>query len=162
MKNISDFSLDKRDDSIITLLKEVAILESVNADFEKTNLDLLAKTNGLETNCKSITEEVLIVKTEEERLREEYKLLKRNILYALSRVDLNSVGIKKSSYDFDSLIEMLIIAFKKQKKNYEVVMKELAVAMHGAEFKWKIHLSISRKAKICDNKCRFDIYYQCQ
>ena len=135
MKNISDFFLDKRDDSIITLLKEVAILESVNADFEKTNLDLLAKTNGLETNCKSITEEVLIVKTEEERLREEYKLLKRNILYALSRVDLNSVGIKKSSYDFDSLIEMLIIAFKKQKKNYEVVMKELAVAMHGAEFK---------------------------
>ena len=101
----------------------------MNKEFEKTNLSLQAKVGELETECKSITDEVLHVKTEEEKLRDEYKVLKRKILYALSRVDLNCIGIKQSSYEFDGLIEMLNIAFKKQKTNYEIVVKQIEKAM---------------------------------
>ena len=125
MSNISD----KNDDSILTLLKEVNVLESVNAEFEKANCSLKNKVEELETECKSITEDVLLVKTDEEKLRDEYKVLKRKILYALSRVDLSSVGLKQSSYDFDGLIDILTIGFIKQKKSFEVIMKEIGKAM---------------------------------
>jgi len=120
---------DANDGSFVTLLKEVKILQSVNTEFENANTSLKAKVKELETACKSVTEDVLLVKTDEERLRDEYRVLKRKILYTLSRVNLDSVGVKQSSYDFDGLINLLNMGFIKQTKKYEIVMKEIEKAM---------------------------------
>ena len=107
----------------------MSILDSVNAEFEKTNLSLKAKVEELETECKSITEDVLLVKTDEEKLRDEYRVMKRKILYALSRVDLNCIGVKQSSYDFEELIGTLTMGFVKQRKNYQIIVREIEKAM---------------------------------
>ena len=119
------FILGKREDPVVTMCKEIEILGAVNAEFEEKNLELKRKVEELEAECKSVTEDVLVVKTDEERLREEYQVCKRKILYSLSRVDLGVVGVKPNLKDFDSLIETLSNGFKKQKKNYEIVLKEI-------------------------------------
>ena len=116
------------------MCKEIYILEAVNSEFEAKNLELNTKMEDLEMECKSVTEDVLVVKTEEEKLREEFQVYKRKILYALSRVDLGLIGIKPNLKDFDKLIETLSNGIRKQKAGYEIVMKQIEKAMSETEF----------------------------
>ncbi len=105
----------------------------MNEEYEQKNLELKTKLEQLESDCKTVPEDVLTIKTEEEELRTEFQIYKRKILYALSRVDLSLVGIKPNLKDFDKLIDSLTCVFRKQKSGSELVLAQIQKAMSEAD-----------------------------
>ena len=73
------------------------------------------KVENLEKECKKQTDEVFNIKSEEDKLRSEFQITQRKVLYALSRLDLSSFGIRPNFSDISRLVDNLTKLISKQK-----------------------------------------------